>query len=126
MEQRIVVVTWNTQTGHKLIPAVCQVASEALRVAVWRAGGIALACRVTQIMTRMVIQIPAGHDVGQFIAWTRAAARFAVARTTNDAPPPWEEAYTYYAVSGVMVADEITACLTLPPQPPPLSRWENP
>lgn len=116
MAQRIFVVTWDTQSGHQLLPAICQVAGEALRLAVWRAGGIALACRVTPPTTRMVVQLPSGHDPCQFVEWVRAAARFAVARHTNGAPPRWDDAYTYYAVTGVMVTAEITACFTMEPQ----------
>ena len=113
MEQRIFVVTWDTQPGHQLSPAVCQIASEALRLSVWRAGGIALACRVTPTLTRMVLHVPHGYDPHLHVEWVRAAARFAVARMTHGTPLPWNPTYTAYPVSGVSVASEITACLML-------------
>ena len=111
MEQRILVVAWHTKPGYLLEPVVCQIAHDALRLSVWRAGGIAFACRVTPTDTRMVIHVPPGHDPGLHIEWVRAAARFAVARMSAGAPPAWDDAYTYSWVRGARVASEITACL---------------
>lgn len=113
MEQRILVVSWQTKPGHLLQPVICVIARDALRLSVWRAGGIAFACRVTRTDTRMVIHVPPGHDPSLHIEWVRAAARFAVARMSVGAPPAWDDAYAYYWVSGVSVAAEITACLML-------------
>ena len=117
MELQTIVVVWTTHAPDFLPPDACQVVCDALRVSAWRAGGSVLACRVTHNSTRMVAQIPVDHDTRQFIVWVRAATRFAVARVTNGPLPQWDDAYTYYGVNAMMVADEIAHCFTMPPIP---------
>ena len=113
MEQHFVVVSWTTRLERPLSATACQIANEALCLCVWRAGGSALACRVTPTMARMVIQIPAGCAANQFIVWVRAAAHFAVKQATAETSPWWDDVYTYARIPCITVATEIATCLTM-------------
>lgn len=109
MARTVLVVAWQMQPGELLALPLCHIAHDALRLSVWRAGGVALACRVTPYGVRMVIECARAHDDGQLVAWVRAAARFAVGRYSGTVPL-WDDVYTAYRVSEAAVVAEITAC----------------